>query len=71
MQEKKFTLRSDYIELIKLLKLLNIAESGAHAKFLVETGSVERNGTTEYRKRAKIRSGDIIACTNFRVIVES
>ena len=70
MKEKKFTLKSEYIELIKLLKLLNLAESGSHAKFLVEDGVVIRNGEVEYRKRAKIRSGDAIECSGFRIIIE-
>ena len=70
MKEKRFTLKNEYIELIKLLKLLNLAESGAHAKFLVEEGDVIRNGILEYRKRAKIRSGDIIECSSFRIIIE-
>ena len=71
MIEKRFTLNNDYIELIKLLKLLNLAESGAHAKFMVEEGNVKLNGTTEYRKRAKIRQGDVVECNNFQILVEA
>lgn len=56
MQE--FNLTSDYIELIKLLKLIGIAETGGHAKILVEEGEVLLNGTPEFRKKAKLRSGD-------------
>jgi ribosome-associated protein len=70
MLEKRFTLHNDFIELIKLLKLLNLAESGAHAKFIVEEGDVKLNGETEFRKRAKIRQGDLIECNNFRIVVE-
>jgi len=70
MTEKKFTLQQEYIELIKLLKLLNIAESGAHAKFLVENSNVMLNGSTEYRKRAKVRAGDCIDCLGIRIIIE-
>ncbi len=70
MKEKKFMLKSEYIELIKLLKLLNIAESGAHAKFLVEEGTVIRNGIIEYRKRAKIQRSDILECSGFRILIE-
>jgi len=51
---------TEYIELIKLLKLLRIAESGGHAKMMVEDGEVKLNGQTEYRKRAKLRVGDIV-----------
>jgi ribosome-associated protein len=58
MQEFKLT--QDYIELIKLLKHLRIAQTGGHAKILVENGEVLRNGETELRKRAKLRKGDVI-----------
>ena len=54
----EFNLKSDYIELIKLLKLLGIAETGGHAKILVEEGEVAVNGNIEYRKRAKLKPGD-------------
>jgi ribosome-associated protein len=49
---------AEYIELIKLLKLLHIAESGGHAKIMVEDGEVMLNGEVEFRKRAKLRPGD-------------
>jgi ribosome-associated protein len=57
---KEFTLTSEYIELISLLKFLHLAESGGHAKMMVDEGLVKRNGETEYRRRAKLRQGDII-----------
>lgn len=56
----EFELTEDYIELIKLLKVLQIAENGAMAKALVEDGEVVRNGEAESRKRAKIRKGEVI-----------
>lgn len=56
----QFELTEEYIELIKLLKVTQIAESGAMAKALVEEGEVVRNGETELRKRAKIRKGEEI-----------
>jgi len=57
---REFKLTEDFIELVKLLKLLRIAETGGHAKIMVEEGEVVRNGEIEYRKRAKLISGDII-----------
>lgn len=56
----KFELEDDYIELFKLLKVLDLVDSGAHAKMLIADGYVKRNGEVELRKRAKIISGDII-----------
>lgn len=58
MQE--FRLKSEYIELVKLLKLLGIAETGGHAKIMVQEGEIFLNGTQEFRKRAKLRHGDKI-----------
>lgn len=49
---------SEYIELIKLLKVTNICMSGGEAKQFVNDGIVKLNGQVESRKRAKIRVGD-------------
>ncbi|MCR1810876.1 RNA-binding S4 domain-containing protein [Sulfurospirillum sp. hDNRA2] len=56
----KFELDEEYIELFKLLKVMGVAESGAHAKMLIEERAVKRNGEVETRKRAKIISGERI-----------
>ena len=58
MQE--FNLTSEYIELVKLLKITGIAETGGHAKILVDEGEVLLNGNPEFRKKAKLRTGDVI-----------
>jgi len=54
----QFELKDDYIELFKLLKVLDLVDSGAQAKMIVAEGYVQRNGETEIRKRAKIIKGD-------------
>ena len=54
----KFELKDDYIELFKLLKVLDLVDSGAHAKMIIADGYVVRNGEIELRKRAKIIAGD-------------
>lgn len=56
----KYELNDEYIELFKLLKVLDLVDSGAEAKLIVSQGHVKRNGEVELRKRAKIRSGDVI-----------
>lgn len=61
----------EYIELIKLLKILRISESGGQAKLLVEDGLVLRNGEREFRKRAKLRVGDKIEVMDFVVEIIS
>lgn len=55
-----FKIEGDYIELIALLKVLGVAQTGGHAKMIVEEGVVYRNGEIEMRKRAKLIPGDVI-----------
>jgi len=50
----------EYIELYKLIKVLDLVDSGAQAKMIVAEGYVVRNGETETRKRAKIIAGDVL-----------
>ncbi len=57
----------EYIELIKLLKVLRVAESGGQAKLMVEDGIVYLNGQQEFRKRAKLRNGDVVETMDFKI----
>ncbi|MBA1433002.1 MAG: RNA-binding S4 domain-containing protein [Epsilonproteobacteria bacterium] len=56
----QFKLEDEYIELYKLLKLLNLVDSGGEAKMIITAGYVSRNGEKELRKRAKIIKGDLL-----------
>ncbi len=60
MEKLAFQLTQDYIELMKLLKLLGLVETGGHAKMVIEEGLVKYNNETEYRKRKKLFKGDIV-----------
>ena len=60
MEKLTYSFEGEYIELIKLLKVMDIAQSGGHAKFLVEQESVRVNGEVETRKRRKLKFGDTI-----------
>ena len=55
-----FQLKEDYIELIKLLKILRWVQTGGHAKLVVDNGEVLLNGEVEYRKRAKLSNDDVV-----------
>tara|TARA_B100000963_G_scaffold324789_1_gene310576 strand:- start:40 stop:255 length:216 start_codon:yes stop_codon:yes gene_type:complete len=55
-----FTINGEYIELLALLKALEIAQTGGHAKMIVDSGEVIRNGEVELRRRAKCIKGDQI-----------
>ena len=47
-----------YIELVGLLKIMNLVGSGGEAKHLINKGKVKVNGKVETRKKAKIVRGD-------------
>ena len=59
---KKFQLKdSEYIPLCDLMKLMDLAPSGAVAKHLIANGKVKVDGETELRKRCKIKAGQVIS----------
>ena len=55
-----FKVDGEYIDLMALLKAVGIAQTGGHAKMIVDEGNVIRNGEVELRRRAKCRKGDEI-----------
>lgn len=67
MKEIEFKIEGEYIELIQLLKAIGLAESGGHAKMIVNTEMVKRNGELELRKRAKLTPGEVIEVEKFRI----
>ncbi len=60
MKEIEFKVEGEYIELIQLLKAIGIAQTGGHAKMIVDEELVMRNGVLETRKRAKLVPNDVI-----------
>lgn len=69
IQSHEFSLTEEFIELIKLLKLLGIADTGSDAKQMVDDGEVKLNGAVEYRKRAKLRKGDLVLVKNNEITI--
>jgi ribosome-associated protein len=67
MTTQEFKITGEYIELIGLLKALGLAQTGGHAKMIVEEEMVMRNGALETRKRAKLVSGDVIEVQDIRI----
>lgn len=65
-----YQLTEEYIELYKLIKFLDLVDSGADAKMIVADGHVVRNGEVEMRKRAKIRAGDVLVIGDVTIEVE-
>lgn len=72
MESRHFELNpsSEYIELIKLLKIEGVAQTGGHAKILIEEGEVRCNGEVESRKRRKLRKGDIVQLDGLEIKID-
>lgn len=68
--KQKFKIEGEYIDLLQLLKATGIAQTGGHAKMIVEDGLIFRNGEKETRKRAKLVAGDVIEIEDLKIILE-
>ncbi len=64
-----FKLEGEYIPMIQLLKVLNWVEHGGMAQRVVEEGLVKYNGEVDYRKRLKVRQGDVVEFDGMKVQV--
>ncbi|MGV8878489.1 MAG: RNA-binding S4 domain-containing protein [Sphingobacteriaceae bacterium] len=66
----EFKLEGEYIQLIQLLKVTHLAQTGGEAQFLVTEGKVKCNGEVDFRKRLKLRREDIIEVNGQRILVK-
>lgn len=61
---EKIKLRDEYIKLGQALKAMNLVESGADAKMVIEKGLVKVNGETAFQRGKKLYDGDIVSFEN-------
>lgn len=66
----EFTLEGEFIPLIALLKAANLVQTGGEAQNVVSDGLVKYNGETDYRKRLKVKRGDIIEFNGKKIKVK-
>lgn len=70
MNKLQFRLEGhEYIALNNLLKVLTLVQSGGEANIRITGGEAEVNGTVDYRKRKKIRVGDVVVFAGSEVTV--
>lgn len=62
---------SETIRLDQFLKLQGIAETGGHAKLLIQNGEVLVNGEVETRRRKQLQLGDEVQFGELIWVVES
>jgi ribosome-associated protein len=55
----------------QFLKLRSIAESGGHAKVMIQSGQVKVNGEIETRRRRKLAANDVIEVGGDKWVVET
>jgi len=67
MQQIRFELDRDHVELNQLLKLAGLCDSGGAGKALVASGAVTVDGTIELRKTCKIRAGQVVQAGDARI----
>jgi len=60
---------NEYIELNKLLKMLQLVESGGMAKVVITEGEVLVNQQVETQIRKKLRAGDLVTFNEHRIEV--
>ena len=60
----------EYIELNKLLKLLNLVETGGEANICIDDGEVIVNGVVELRKRNKLRDGYVVEFRERKILIQ-
>jgi len=65
----EFKLKTEFIELDNLLKVLELVSCGSEAKQEILQGRIMVNGLTENRIRRKIRPGDIVEFNKEKIMV--
>lgn len=68
-EDSQETSSSESIQLDQFLKIQGIAESGGHAKILVQSGQVIVNGHVETRRKRQLFQGDEVTFEGETLVV--
>ena len=60
---------ADPIRLDQFLKFTGLAETGGHAKLLIQNGEVAVNGQVETRRRRKLQASDVVTVGGYELPV--
>ncbi|EOR94478.1 hypothetical protein ADIARSV_2324 [Arcticibacter svalbardensis MN12-7] len=66
----EFELEGEFIPLIQLLKATHLVVTGGEAQIVVFEGKVKYNGEVDYRKRLKVKRGDIVEFNGNKILVK-
>jgi ribosome-associated protein len=65
----EFKLNGDFIPLIQLLKATNLVQTGGEAQIVVTEGQVKYNNEVDFRKRLKVKKGDVVEFRSQKIVV--
>ncbi|WP_184547425.1 RNA-binding S4 domain-containing protein [Mucilaginibacter sp. FT3.2] len=65
----EFKLNGDFIPMIQLLKAAGLVATGGEAQIVVSEGEVSYNGQVDYRKRLKVKRGDLVEFRGNKIMV--
>jgi ribosome-associated protein len=65
----EFKLNGDFIPMIQLLKAAGLVPTGGEAQIAVTEGEVSYNGQVDYRKRLKVKRGDLVEFRGNKIMV--
>lgn len=65
----EFKLNGEFIPLIQLLKATGLVHTGGEAQIVVTEGEVTYNGQVDYRKRLKVKKGDVVEFRAQKIVV--
>lgn len=64
-------LKEEYIKLGQALKVANLVDSGADAKYVIQEGLVRVNGQVDTRRGKKLMDGDIVEYNGKTIQIEA
>ncbi len=59
-----------YIQLNKLLQVLQIAQTGGHAKLIIQNKEVKVNGAIETQIRKKLKNSDVVLVFDQSIVIK-
>lgn len=62
-------IKTEYIKLDQFLKLCGIAQTGGHAKILIQDGLVKVNNEISYERGKKLRNRDTVEINKEKFIL--
>lgn len=72
-KKETVNINSDFIRLDSFLKFKGLAETGGHAKIIIQEGLVRLNGEICTSRGKKIKNGDVVSfrSTDYTILVQT